>query len=59
MDIIINEKIQNAYNALYFQCAKTFPEGDLALIGKAFDFAFETLGNSVWANGEFVLFDSV
>ncbi len=59
MDIIINEKIQNAYNALYFQCAKTFPEGDLALIGKAFDFAFETLGNSVWANGEFVLFHSV
>ncbi len=59
MDSIINEKIQNAYNALYFQCAKTFPEGDLALIGRAFDFAFETIGNSVWANGEFVLFHSV
>ena len=59
MDIIINEKIQNAYNALYFQCAKTFPEGDLALIAKAFDFAFQALGNSVWANGEFVLFHSV
>ena len=59
MDSVINEKIQNAYNALYYQCTKTFPEGDLTLISKAFEFAFETLGNSVWANGEFVLFHSV
>ncbi|MEI6140176.1 MAG: RelA/SpoT family protein [Mariniphaga sp.] len=59
MGSIINEKIQYAYNALYFQCTKTFPEADLTLISKAFEFAFETLGNSVWANGEFVLFHSV
>jgi GTP pyrophosphokinase len=59
MDTVINEKIQNAYNALYYQCTKTFPESDLALISNAFEFAFEKLGNSIWANGEFVLFHSV
>lgn len=59
MEIIINEKIQNAYNALYFQCAKTFPEGDLALIAKAYTFASETIGNSVWDNGEFILGHSI
>ena len=59
MDQILDEKIQNAYNALIFQCVKSLPEKDLLLIEKAFSFAVETLGNSVWNDGEFILNHSI
>ena len=59
MDQLLNEKIQNAYNALIFQCAKSLPESDLPLVDKAFSFASETIGNSVWDNGEFILNHSI
>jgi hypothetical protein len=55
MDKLLNEKIQNAYNALIFQCTKSLPEGDLPIVDKAFNFAAETIGNSIWDNGEFIL----
>jgi len=59
VDQLLNEKIQNAYNALIFQCAKSLPESDLPLVDKAFSFASETIGNSVWDNGEFILNHSI
>jgi len=59
VDQILDEKIQNAYNALIFQCVKSLPEKDLLLIEKAFSFAVETLGNSVWNDGEFILNHSI
>jgi GTP pyrophosphokinase len=59
VDNILNEKIQNAYNALIFQCAKSLPESDLPLVDKAFRFASETIGNAVWDNGEFILNHSI
>lgn len=59
MDKLLNEKIQNAYNALIFQCAKILPEGDLPIIDKTFNFAKETIGNLTWENGEFILNHSV
>ena len=59
MDQLLNEKIKNAYNALTFQCARSLPESDLPLVDKAFDFAAEMLGNSVWNEGEFVLNHSI
>ena len=55
----INEKILNAYNALIFQCEKSLAESDLPLVEKAFQFASETLGNSIWENGEFILHHSI
>lgn len=59
MDQLLNEKIQNAYNALIFQCTKSLPEGDLPIVEKAFNFAAQSLGNSVWENGEFILNHSI
>jgi GTP diphosphokinase / guanosine-3',5'-bis(diphosphate) 3'-diphosphatase len=59
VDQLLNEKIQNAYNALIFQCARSLPESDMPLVDKAFDFAAEILGNSVWNEGEFVLNHSI
>ena len=59
MDQLLNEKIQNAYNALIFQCTKILPEGDLPIVEKAFNFAAKTIGNSVWDNGEFILNHSI
>ena len=59
MDQILNEKIQNAYNALIFQSAKSLPEGDLPLVEKAFGFAAKMIGNSMWENGEFILNHSI
>ena len=59
MDQLLNEKIQNAYNALIFQCAKSLPESDLPIVEKAFNFAVESIGNSVWENGEFILNHSI
>jgi len=58
-DQIINEKIQNAYNALIFQCSKILPENDLPLVEKAFHFAAVTIGNSAWENGEYILNHSI
>ncbi len=55
----LNEKIQNAYNALIFQCNKSLPENDLPIADKAFNFAAETIGNSVWEDGEFILNHSI
>ena len=59
MDKLLDEKIQNAYNALIFQCTKILPEGDLPIIDKTFNFAKEKIGNSTWENGEFILNHSV
>jgi GTP diphosphokinase / guanosine-3',5'-bis(diphosphate) 3'-diphosphatase len=59
VDKLLNEKIQNAYNALIFQCARNFPEQDIPIIDKAFNFAAETIGNSVWNQGEFILNHSI
>ncbi len=59
MDQILDKKIQNAYNALIFQCTKNLPEGDLPLVENAFDFAAKTIGNSTWENGEFILSHSI
>jgi len=58
-DQLLNEKIQNAYNALIFQCGKSLPEHDLPIIDKAFNFAAETIGNSAWENGEYILNHSI
>ena len=59
MDHLLNEKIQNAYNALIFQCSRSLPESDLPLVDKAFDFAAQTIGNTVWNQGEFILNHSI
>ena len=59
MDKLLNEKIQNAYNALIFQCAKILPESDLPIVEAAFSFAKETIANSVWEDGEFILNHSI
>ncbi|NEW84428.1 MAG: bifunctional (p)ppGpp synthetase/guanosine-3',5'-bis(diphosphate) 3'-pyrophosphohydrolase [Mariniphaga sp.] len=59
MDQILDKKIQNAYNALIFQCTKNLPEGDLPLVENAFDFAAKAIGNSTWENGEFILSHSI
>ena len=59
MDQLLNEKIQNAYNALIFQCSRSMPVSDLPLVDKAFSFAAETIGNSVWNEGEFILNHSI
>ncbi len=59
MDRILNEKIQNAYNALIFQCSKNLPGHDLPVIDKAFNFAAESIGNSMWRDGEYILNHSI
>lgn len=59
MGQLLNEKIQNAYNALIFQYSKNLSASDLQLIDKAFDFAGEAIGNSVWNEGEFILNHSI
>ena len=59
MDQLLNEKIQNAYNALIFQCSRSLTPGDLPLVDKAFGFAAETIGNAVWNKGEFILNHSI
>ena len=59
MDQVLNEKIQNAYNALIFQCSRILPASDLPLVDKAFDFASRALGNAVWNGGEFILNHSI
>jgi len=56
---LLNEKIQNAYNALIFQCTKILPSSDLPGINNAFNFAADTIGNSTWNAGEFILSHSV
>jgi len=56
---LLNEKIQNAYNALVFQCSKNLPEHDLPIVDKAFNFAAGTIGNSAWENGEYILNHSI
>lgn len=58
-DQLLNEKIQNAYNALIFQCGKSLPEHDLPIIDTAFNFAAGTIGNSAWENGEYILNHSI
>ena len=59
MDRILNEKIQNAYNALIFQCSKNLPGHDLPVIDTAFNFAAESIGNSMWRDGEYILNHSI
>ncbi len=59
MDQLLNEKIQNAYNALIFQCSRSLTPGDLPLVDKAFGFATEAIGNAVWNEGEFILNHSI
>lgn len=59
MDKLLNEKIQNAYNALIFKCSKSVPSTDLPLVDKAFSFAVDVLGDSVWNKGEFILNHSI
>lgn len=56
---ILNEKIQNSYNALIFKCSKTLTETEMANVEKAFRFASEKLGDRVWPNGEFILNHSI
>jgi len=58
-DQLIDEKIQNAYNALIFQCSKSLPEADLPIVDKAFNYASGTIGNSAWGNGEYILNHSI
>ena len=59
MEIILNDKIQNAYNSLIFQCEKNLNENDLGLIQSAFEFAAGILGNSVWTSNEYILYHSI
>jgi guanosine-3',5'-bis(diphosphate) 3'-pyrophosphohydrolase len=59
VDQLLNEKIQNAYNALIFQCSRSLTPGDLPLVDKAFGFATEAIGNAVWNEGEFILNHSI
>ena len=59
MDQLLDEKIQNSYQALIFQCTKNLPAGDLPLIDNAFNFAAQILGNKVWNEGEFILNHSI
>ncbi len=59
VEILLNEKIQNAYNALIFQCSKSVPASDLPLVDKAFNFAADAIGNTVWNQGEFILNHSI
>ena len=59
MDQLLDEKIKNSYHALIFQCTKSLPVGDLPMIDKAFNFAAQILGNSVWNEGEFILNHSI
>ncbi len=59
MDILLDEKIQNAYNALIFKCSRNIPESDLPLVDKAFKFAADTIGNTIWNQGEFILNHSI
>ena len=59
MDQLLNEKIQNSYHALIFQCTRNLPADDLPVIDKAFNFAAQILGNSIWNEGEFILNHSI
>ena len=59
MDLILDEKIKNSYQALIFQCSKSLPVTDLPVIDTAFKFAAEILGNAVWNEGEFILNHSI
>ena len=59
MDQLLDEKIQNSYHALIFQCTKSLPADDLPNIDKAFNFAAQILGNSIWNEGEFILNHSI
>jgi len=59
VDQLLDEKIKNSYHALIFQCTKSLPAGDLPMIDKAFNFAAQILGNSVWNEGEFILNHSI
>jgi len=59
VDQLLDEKIQNSYQALIFQCTKNLPAGDLPLIDNAFNFAAQILGNKVWNEGEFILNHSI
>jgi len=59
VDQLLDEKIKNSYHALIFQCTKSLPVGDLPMIDKAFNFAAQILGNSVWNEGEFILNHSI
>jgi GTP diphosphokinase / guanosine-3',5'-bis(diphosphate) 3'-diphosphatase len=56
---LLDDKIKNSFQALIFQCSKSLPESDLLVIEKAFSFAAQTLGNSVWNEGEFILNHSI
>ena len=59
MNQLLDDKIKNSFQALIFQCSKNLPESDLSVIEKAFAFAAQTLGNSVWNQGEFILNHSI
>lgn len=59
MDQLLDEKIQNSYHALIFQCTRNLPADDLPVIDKAFNFAAQILGNSIWNEGEFILNHSI
>jgi len=59
VDQLLNEKIQNSYHALIFQCTRNLPADDLPVIDKAFNFAAQILGNSIWNEGEFILNHSI
>jgi len=59
VDQLLDEKIQNSYHALIFQCTRNLPADDLPVIDKAFNFAAQILGNSIWNEGEFILNHSI
>ena len=59
METVINEKIHSEYKTLIEQCPPNMIVNDLPVIEKAFAFALESIGNTSWEQGEFVLVHSI
>jgi guanosine-3',5'-bis(diphosphate) 3'-pyrophosphohydrolase len=52
-------RIKGSYNALMTECKPHLPQGDLPMVGKAFEHALSVLGDSAWENGELILQHSI
>lgn len=56
---ITKEHIREEYNGLIEACSGTFSNHELALVHKAFEFAYEKIEDKKWENGEPILLHSI
>ncbi|MGD9931531.1 MAG: bifunctional (p)ppGpp synthetase/guanosine-3',5'-bis(diphosphate) 3'-pyrophosphohydrolase [Mangrovibacterium sp.] len=55
----MNKRIEEAWNVLLDSCRSYLGEPELAEISRAFDYAWQILGEATWPNGEIILIHSI